>query len=72
MFLYVSFELSTLDILHINAFFSFLFRAVAPVSYILWLNPFVPVHHFYLERPVHGSGVSKGMDDVDKSCIDDK
>jgi len=23
-------------------------------SYILWLNPFVPVHHFYLERPVHG------------------
>lgn len=54
-----------------------MFWTLAPVSYILWLNPFVPVHHFYLERPVHGPGVSKGchwgdMDDVDKSCIDDK
>lgn len=23
-------------------------------SYLLWLNPFIPAHHFYLDRPVHG------------------
>eukprot|EP00438_Fugacium_kawagutii_P020947 Skav211838 [mRNA] locus=scaffold305:724172:735602:+ [translate_table: standard] len=23
-------------------------------SYLLWLNPFVPAHHFYLQRHVHG------------------
>ena len=26
------------------------------VSYLLWLNPFIPAYHFYLDRPVHGPG----------------
>ena len=31
-------------------------------SYLLWLNPFVPAHHFYLERLVHGSEASSSAD----------
>lgn len=26
----------------------------ACASYVLWLNPFFPAHHFYLQRLVHG------------------
>lgn len=31
-------------------------RSVSYVSYLLWLNPFIPAYHFYLDRPVHGPG----------------
>lgn len=29
---------------------------IGAASYLLWLNPFVPAHHFYLQRHVHGPG----------------